>query len=35
LGDDEREIRYWIGREHWGRGIATASVRAFIAELPD
>ncbi len=24
-----------IGREHWGRGIATASVRAFIAEIPD
>ena len=34
-GDDEREIGYWIGREHWGRGIATASVRAFIAEIPD
>jgi RimJ/RimL family protein N-acetyltransferase len=26
---------YWIGREHWGRGIATTSVRAFIAEIPD
>jgi hypothetical protein len=34
-GDDEREIGYWIDREHWGRGIATASVRAFIAEIPD
>ena len=34
-GDDEREIGYWIGREHWGRGIATASVRAFIDEIPD
>ena len=34
-GEDEREIGYWIGREHWGRGIATASVRAFIAENPN
>jgi RimJ/RimL family protein N-acetyltransferase len=34
-GDDEREIGYWIGRAHWDRGIATASVRAFIAEIPD
>jgi RimJ/RimL family protein N-acetyltransferase len=33
--EDEREIGYWIGREHWGRGIATASVRAFIAGMPD
>ena len=34
-GDDEREIGDWIDREHWGRGIATASVRALIAEIPD
>ena len=34
-GDDEREIGYRIGREHWVRGIATAAVRAFIAEIPD
>jgi RimJ/RimL family protein N-acetyltransferase len=34
-GADEREIGYWIGREHWGRGIATPSVRALIVEFPD
>jgi RimJ/RimL family protein N-acetyltransferase len=25
-----REIGYWIGREFWGRGIATAAVRQFL-----
>jgi RimJ/RimL family protein N-acetyltransferase len=34
-GEDEREIGYWIDREHWGRGIATASVRSLVAEIPD
>jgi RimJ/RimL family protein N-acetyltransferase len=24
-------IGYWIGREHWGRGYATAAIRAFLA----
>ena len=23
------EIGYWLGREHWGRGLATEAVRAF------
>lgn len=27
---DEREVTYWIGKEHWGRGIATAALRALI-----
>ena len=25
------EIGYWLGRAHWGRGIATAAVRALTA----
>lgn len=29
-----RLVGYWIGRDHWGRGIATAALRAFI-ELVD
>ena len=29
--DGEREITYWLGRAFWGRGIATAALRAFLA----
>jgi Acetyltransferase (GNAT) domain len=25
-----RDIGYWIGREHWGNGFATAALRAFL-----
>lgn len=31
------EVTYWIGREYWGRGVATRALRAFIgivAERP-
>jgi len=31
--DGERDVGYWIGREHWGRGVATAALRAFLEEL--
>ncbi len=27
------EVTYWIGREHWGKGIATAALAAFLREL--
>ena len=33
--DDERDVGYWIGREHWGKGIATAALGALLAELQD
>lgn len=26
----EREVTYWIGRAFWGRGIATAALRAYL-----
>ena len=26
----DREITYWIGHEHWGKGIASQSLRAFL-----
>ena len=28
--EGHREITYWIGREHWGRGIATRALQAFL-----
>jgi len=28
--DGERLIAYWLGREYWGRGIATAAVAEFL-----
>ena len=33
--DGLREVAYWYGREHWGKGIATAALRAFLRELPE
>lgn len=26
----EREVGYWIGREHWGKGAATRALSAFL-----
>ena len=30
----EREVTYWIGRSFWGKGIATAALRALLAVEP-
>jgi RimJ/RimL family protein N-acetyltransferase len=30
---DKPEVSYWIGQNHWGRGVATASLRAFLDEV--
>ena len=30
--DGDRLVGYWIGKEFWGRGIATAALDAFLAE---
>jgi RimJ/RimL family protein N-acetyltransferase len=27
---EERLVGYWLGREHWGRGIATAALARFL-----
>ncbi len=33
--DERTEVAYWLGKEYWGRGIATLALRAFIeAEYP-
>lgn len=29
-----RQVTYWIDREHWGRGLATAALRAYLDETP-
>jgi RimJ/RimL family protein N-acetyltransferase len=29
----EQEVGYWIGREHWGRGLATSALAAFLGEM--
>ena len=31
--DGERDVGYWIDRQFWGRGIATAALSAFLDEL--
>ena len=33
-GDGGRELGYWIGREHWGRGVATAAVGLVLEVEP-
>jgi RimJ/RimL family protein N-acetyltransferase len=30
---DGPEVSYWLGREFWGRGLATAALRLFLAEI--
>jgi RimJ/RimL family protein N-acetyltransferase len=30
---DKRLLAYWIGREFWGRGTATAALAAFLLEV--
>ena len=32
---EENELAYWLGREHWGRGIATQAVRLFLQEYTE
>jgi RimJ/RimL family protein N-acetyltransferase len=31
----ELEVTYWIDRAYWGRGIATAALRALLAAVPE
>jgi RimJ/RimL family protein N-acetyltransferase len=28
---EEREVTYWLGREYWGRGLATLALAQFVA----
>lgn len=31
--DGVREVTYWVGREHWGKGIATRALRSLLATV--
>jgi len=31
--DGEKELTYWLGKEHWGRGVAGEALRLFLSEL--
>jgi RimJ/RimL family protein N-acetyltransferase len=33
--EGHRRVGYWLGRQYWGRGIATAALTAFLAEQPE
>lgn len=32
--EGRRLVGYWLGREFWGRGLATAALAQLVAELP-
>jgi len=32
--EGQRLVGYWIGREHWGRGVATNALTLFLSDLP-
>ena len=34
-GESAREVGYWFGRAHWGKGYATAAVRTFVEEVEE
>jgi RimJ/RimL family protein N-acetyltransferase len=31
--DGTREVTYWLGREHWGKGVATRALAEFLATV--
>ena len=35
LDHGSRQVGYWIGREHWGKGLATAALRLLLEEIKD
>jgi RimJ/RimL family protein N-acetyltransferase len=35
IAEDQRLVAYWIGHEFWGRGVATAALAAFVAEIKE
>jgi RimJ/RimL family protein N-acetyltransferase len=35
LDDGRRLVGYWIGRDHWGQGYATAALQLLLEEITD
>ena len=35
VGDGARQVSYWIGRGHWGRGLATRALAELVAEIDE
>lgn len=35
LDDGRREVGYWIGRDQWGKGFATAALRLLLEEIKE
>jgi RimJ/RimL family protein N-acetyltransferase len=35
LDHGSRQVGYWIGREHWGKGFATTALRLLLEEIKD
>jgi RimJ/RimL family protein N-acetyltransferase len=33
--DGQRDIGYWIGKAHWGRGVATSALQQFVGTLDE
>jgi RimJ/RimL family protein N-acetyltransferase len=33
--EGRRLVGYWLGREFWGRGLATAALAQFVEEVPE
>src|SRR3954470_4412502 len=33
--DGRREVTYWVGRAHWGKGIASAALQILLAETAE
>jgi RimJ/RimL family protein N-acetyltransferase len=31
----QREVGYWLGKEHWGQGIATKALASFLDQITD
>jgi RimJ/RimL family protein N-acetyltransferase len=32
---EHREVGYWVGKEYWGKGIATRALRAFLEQIQE
>ena len=35
IHDGAREVGYWLGRDHYGKGIATRALLAFLSSFPE